>query len=95
MDDIKPHHAPTVQHPSITADHHIARRRVRYHTTEVDQAISVHSRCPQPRKPSTPWPEVDIDFDSDVQEAVRVNQELDSLHRRLAEERRQHAQEPP
>jgi len=95
MDSRKPPQAPTVRHPSTTADHNIARRRVRYHTTEVDQAISVHSRCPQPRKPSTPWPEVDIDFDSEVQEAVRVNQELDSLHRRLAEERSQHVLEAP
>jgi len=93
MNDRKPPHAPTVQHVSTTTDHNFARRRVRYYTTEVDQAISVHSRCPQPRKPSTPWPEVDID--SDVQESVRVNQELDSLHRRLAEERRQPVLEEP
>ena len=95
MNNRKPPHAPTVQHLSSSADHNFARRRVRYHTTEVDQAISVHSRCPQPRKPSTPWPKVDIDFDSEVQEAVRVNQELDSLHRRLAEEGRKTVLEAP
>jgi len=95
MNDRKPLHAPTFQHPSSTSDHNIARRCVRYHTTEVDQTISVHSRCPLQRKPSTPWPEVDIDFDSEVQEAVRVNQELGSLCRRFTEEGRQTLQEAP
>ncbi|WAR08501.1 hypothetical protein MAR_018459 [Mya arenaria] len=80
---------PSAQKPE---DHHvranIGHRHVRNRTTDVDQNISVHRETALVRRPFTPLPKHVADIDDEVREAIRVQEELDELHRRIADEKR-------
>ncbi|XP_060589327.1 uncharacterized protein LOC132744587 [Ruditapes philippinarum] len=63
------------------------RRRALRVSTQLDRDISVHNQSKEYNKPRPPSAEVQIDWEADVKEALRVERELEDLHKALVKQK--------
>ncbi|XP_060561806.1 uncharacterized protein LOC132721505 [Ruditapes philippinarum] len=63
------------------------RRRALRVSTQLDQDISVYNPSQKYHKPRPPPAEVQINWEADVQEALRVERELEDLHKALVKQK--------
>ncbi|XP_053401746.1 uncharacterized protein LOC128557726 [Mercenaria mercenaria] len=79
---------PTAPKPEVQHGYNRNRRRLLHASVQLDQNISVHNPPKSYHKPRPQTAEVEIDYDGDVQEALRAERELDRLHKELEKQKK-------
>ncbi|XP_053402770.1 uncharacterized protein LOC123550145 [Mercenaria mercenaria] len=79
---------PTAPKPETQHGYNRNRQRLLHASVQLDQDVSVRSPPKPYHKPRPPTAEVETDYDGDIQEALRVERELDRLHKALEKQRK-------